>query len=345
MKDNFMQPKERIAFNLEQMYHNFGYEKYKINKFEKYTFYLENEKFLNDNRVLTFYDPTGKLLALKPDVTMSIVKSCLKSKEVNHKIYYNESVFRVPFGSEEFKEIQQIGVEYFGNYDLYQTIEILNLALKSLSNINDNYILSLSNVAVLLTFFDELKLKLNEQNTIIEFMQQKNIHDLKKYMEEKCIQDKGILSELIGLTQNPKEAIITLKKLFPENKYSKEINVLEEIVNILLEIIPNEKGKVVIDFSQISNTKYYNQLVFVGYCDGFVNPVLTGGRYDNLASRMGLLRECALGFAVDLSVINSSNLEKNIEVISYNDNDNVLELIKKSNELFGKGEKFSVIKK
>lgn len=342
MNVNFLQKKEQLAFELEQMYHGFGFEKYKMNKFEKYSFYLENENFLNDNRVLTFYDPNGKLLALKPDVTMSIVKSCIASPKKTHKIYYNESVFRVPFGSDEFKEIQQIGVEYFGEVDTYETIEILNLATRSLKNINDNFILSISNVAILLTFFEELSLKNSQKNKIINFMQQKNAHDLDKYLKSEKIIDNGIFRQLIQLSSDPKTAIETLFKMFPTPKYTKEIQELKNIIDILVEIVSKEN--INIDFSQISNTEYYNQLVFVGYVDGFVNPILTGGRYDNLANKMGLDTPCALGFAVDLSVINSKNIEKNTQNIQYKNDDNVLHLITKANELFDKGEKFSMTK-
>lgn len=342
MNVNFLQPKEKIAINLEHMYHSFGFEKYKMNKFEKYSFYLENENFLNDSRILTFYDLHGKLLALKPDITMSIIKNRIMSSMDTHKIYYNESVFRIPFGSDEFKEIQQIGVEYFGKKDTYQTIEILNLALRSLKNISDEFILSISNVAILLIFFESLSLKSNQKDKIIYFMQQKNSHDLEKYIKSENIDDNGILVKLLKISSNPKEAIKTIFELFSDSKYLDEIKELEEIVEILLNIV--DEKNISIDFSHISNTEYYNQLVFVGYGDGFVNPVLTGGRYDNLAVKMGLDTEYALGFAVDLSVINSSNLDENIKNIEYTKDDNVLNLIAEANNLFDKGEKFSMSK-
>ena len=48
-----------------------------MNKFENYELYLENKSFLASENIVTFTDPSGKLLALKPDITLSILKICL----------------------------------------------------------------------------------------------------------------------------------------------------------------------------------------------------------------------------------------------------------------------------
>ncbi len=144
MTTTFLDCKEQIAICLEDMFCKFGYTKYSMNRFEEYSFYMENEKFLDDSRVIVFNDPSGKLLALKPDITMSIIKNSLKSAEKNQKIYYNESVFRIPKGGSSYKEIKQIGVEFMGEIDDYQTIEILNLANKALAEISENYVLCIT---------------------------------------------------------------------------------------------------------------------------------------------------------------------------------------------------------
>ncbi len=122
---DFLTNSEQIALHLQDMYHKFGYSKYKMSRFEEYSFYMEQEHFLSDSRILTFSGQNGKLMALKPDVTISIVKNFLKKPGNNHKVYYNESVFRIPAGGDEFKEVQQLGVEFLGELDSFQTLEIL----------------------------------------------------------------------------------------------------------------------------------------------------------------------------------------------------------------------------
>ena len=65
MNIDFLDKKEQIALKLQGIYSYEGYSKYKMNRFEEYSFYMLNEEFLEDSRILTFYDPQGKLLALK----------------------------------------------------------------------------------------------------------------------------------------------------------------------------------------------------------------------------------------------------------------------------------------
>ena len=51
-----------------------GYRRYRMSNFEAYDLYRENKNFLESEGIITFTDASGRLMALKPDVTMSIVK-------------------------------------------------------------------------------------------------------------------------------------------------------------------------------------------------------------------------------------------------------------------------------
>ena len=63
---------EKAIFNLRKLFKDSGYQQYKVNKFEEYDLYVKNKSFLVNENVLTFTDTNGKLMALKPDVTLSI---------------------------------------------------------------------------------------------------------------------------------------------------------------------------------------------------------------------------------------------------------------------------------
>ncbi|MBQ7974656.1 MAG: hypothetical protein IJ300_03095 [Clostridia bacterium] len=63
---------EELIPKLQTLYEMLGYKKYKMSKFEEYDFYLENKSFLKSKHIITFNDLNGKLLALKPDVTLRL---------------------------------------------------------------------------------------------------------------------------------------------------------------------------------------------------------------------------------------------------------------------------------
>ena len=75
MKEGFyLKTEEKVVFELREIYGKFGYLPYKMNKFEEYDLYVRNKDFLVSDNIITFTDADGKLMALKPDVTLSIVK-------------------------------------------------------------------------------------------------------------------------------------------------------------------------------------------------------------------------------------------------------------------------------
>ena len=66
---------EKIIYTLRSLYSSRGYAQYKMSQFEEYDFYVKNKDFLVSDRIITFTDTNGRLMALKPDVTLSIIKS------------------------------------------------------------------------------------------------------------------------------------------------------------------------------------------------------------------------------------------------------------------------------
>ena len=52
-----------------------------MSKFEPYDLYADYRDFLTNNQLITFTDFDGTLLALKPDITLSIIKNNTASEE------------------------------------------------------------------------------------------------------------------------------------------------------------------------------------------------------------------------------------------------------------------------
>ncbi|MFR4336366.1 MAG: ATP phosphoribosyltransferase regulatory subunit [Lawsonibacter sp.] len=107
---------------LNRLYEQYGYRKFKMSRFEDYDLYAQNRDFLRQDRIITFTDADGALKALKPDITLSIMKSNSGDSE---KVYYNENVYRETGGT--FREILQVGVESVGQIDPYAEAEVIVL--------------------------------------------------------------------------------------------------------------------------------------------------------------------------------------------------------------------------
>ena len=126
--DGVLKSNEKAIYRLRELYQKNGYTLYKVSKFEEYDLYAHNKNFLVSQNVLTFTDTNGKLLALKPDVTLSIIKNIVDQKGITYKLCYNETVYRTSAESDGFREIMQTGLECIGEIDRYSEGEVIMLA-------------------------------------------------------------------------------------------------------------------------------------------------------------------------------------------------------------------------
>ena len=137
-EEKLLTSSERAAFSLRSLYRQYGYLPFKMSKFEEYDLYVRNKDFLISDNVITFNDTDGRLLALKPDVTLSIIKNSSCEPGCKQKVYYNENVYRVSQKLHRFKEIMQVGLECIGDTDILDTYEVVLLAVKSLAEITED---------------------------------------------------------------------------------------------------------------------------------------------------------------------------------------------------------------
>lgn len=293
---------ERVIYNLRSLYNRFGYAQYKMNKFEEYDLYASNKDFLIGDSVITFTDTNGKLMALKPDVTLSIVKNSRDAADTVQKLYYNENVYRVAKGSHSFKEIMQVGLECLGAIDTHCICEVLLLAAESLHCISGDGILNVSHLGLLSELLEAVKIPREKQNKVMEYLGEKNIHQMEEFCRTCGVSEDniGILRQLISLSGAPDQVLPRLRKLLAGVTGLAAVEQLEQVVEALQsEPVSNMLR---IDFSAVDNIRYYNGIVFKGYVPGVPVSVLSGGQYDKLMRKMGRTSG-AMGFAVYMDAL------------------------------------------
>ena len=318
---------ERAIFALRELYSKYGYSQYKMSKFEEYDLYVRNKDFLISDSVITFTDTNGKLLALKPDVTLSIIKNSKDDSVGVQKVYYNENVYRVSKGTHSFKEIMQVGLECVGDIDEFHIFEVLMLAVKSLMSISDECILDVSDLSVVSAVVDMLGVDRSQRPLILKCIGEKNLHELQsicnKNNADKSATDT--LLALVGTHGKPEDVIAKLSPILPENS----LDTLKNITDALSFV---GCGDIVrIDFSVINDMNYYNGITFKGFVSGIPTGVLSGGQYDKLMQKMGR-KSKAIGFAVYLDLLERLTAnQKEFDaqaVLLYDENTDLATLVK-----------------
>ncbi|MBQ8648838.1 MAG: ATP phosphoribosyltransferase regulatory subunit [Clostridia bacterium] len=299
INDNVLNYDEKIIFSLRSLYSKYGYAPYKMSKFEEYDLYVKNKDFLISDSVITFTDTNGKLMALKPDVTLSIIKNSKDACETVQKLYYNENVYRISKGTKVFKEIMQVGLECIGNIDNYCIFEVLMLAAQSLKNISADAILDISHLGVLSSIIDSFSVSYEMKQALMKCAAEKNLHEISAICADNGIEPEKaeLLADIISFYGTPDEILPKLKDI-PELS-----EAVEQLEAALAPFEGNElKEMLRIDFSVVSDMKYYNGIVFKGFINGIPNSVLSGGQYDKLMEKMNR-KSGAVGFAVYLDML------------------------------------------
>lgn len=289
---------EQVTLELRALLERRGYRRYQMSSFETYDMYSENKSFLRGGGVITFTDAYGRLMALKPDVTMSIVKNT-KETEAESKLYYMENVFRTAQHGSDIREISQMGVEYIGGEGAYAETEVALLAEDSLAAIHEKWILNLSHMGFVQGMLRALALPEAARAQAMEALRGKNAHALRAVAQEAgCTEEQAAsLAALAALSGPPKEALRAAGGMACSDEMHAAVTALTELCSALAAVDAAENLRV--DFSVAGDVDYYNGLILQGYVEGVPHAVLTGGRYDNLMRRFGK-PQAALGFALGL---------------------------------------------
>ncbi len=289
---------ERVERALRELYRRFGYRQYKVSQFEEYDLYAQNRSFLAGERILSFTDTDGRLMAMKPDVTLSIIRNTRDDDRVR-KLWYTENVYRAPRNGDGFREILQTGLECVGPTDLYATAEVVMLAAESLAAIREDYVLDLSHVGILTGVLAAADASEETSRDVLRAVEEKNLHALTAVCRRDGLPETTaeLLRTLCRLSGPAEAALPELLALSLPEDARKAAEELRDITALLSAF---GSYRVNLDLSVTNDTDYYNGVVFRGFVDGAAAGVLSGGRYDNLVNRMGKTGGAA-GFAVYLS--------------------------------------------
>jgi len=288
---------ERVTFTLRSLYAQYGYQPYTMSKFEEYDLYVRNKDFLISDGVITFTDTTGQLMALKPDVTLSIIKNTRDEGSSVRKLYYNENVYRVSKSSGSFRELMQVGLECIGGIGRADVAEVLRLAASSLYAIRPEFVLDVSHLGLIGAVLGTVPP--GAEKSLLECIGQKNPHGIADAAREFGVSPETVrdLQTLASLAGPPREVLPVLRSMAERYGALRDLGELETALSVF-DGTPLAEG-IRVDASVLDDMKYYNGIVFKGFLRGVPGSVLSGGQYDRLMKRMH--RESgAVGFAVYL---------------------------------------------
>jgi len=290
---------EIAALKLRALFETAGYKLFRMGSFEAYDLYMQNKSFLSSDDIITFTGADGRLMALKPDVTLSIVKNTRPNEA--RRVYYNESVFRRSRDTGEYREINQTGLECIGFEREDSEAEVLKLAAESLSLLGESS-LDISHMGLIeavLAGFSDAGLRADA----LAALRYKSEHDMFGIAKAAGLSDAAAkrMAELSGLS-GPLSATLTLARRLTSDMPD-AAGPLDELDSICRTLEGADlKTALNLDLSILNDVDYYNGVIFRGFLKGMARYALAGGRYDNLMARFDK-SQGAIGFALYLDTL------------------------------------------
>lgn len=300
--DDILRQEERTIRALRLLYAKYGYKPYRMSKFEEYDLYANNRSFLPAGGAITFTDTNGRLMALKPDVTLSIAKNLTGTAEEPVRVYYDESVYRAPDRQLGFQEITQAGLEYLGGVDGYAAGEVVMLAVRSLEEIAPGSLLDVSHMGFINGLVGALGIDDGARGELLRAISGRSIPGIKSVCAKSGAEGMPVerLCRAVSLYGPVRGILPELGGMSVNSETERAVRELGELAGVL-ESFGALEG-VNLDLSITSDMEYYNGLVFKGYVPGAPSAVLSGGRYDSLLVKLGKSGG-AIGFAVYLNLL------------------------------------------
>ena len=300
---------EAAVLEIRALYEQYGYKKYKMGRFEEYNLYAQNMDFITGDKVLTFTDLDGRLMAFKPDVTLSIIKDTNADTGTSERLYYLENVCREDREGRNFTEIEQMGLEHIGDLDDCSIAEVTALAVKTLRMIDPEYIFEMSHMDFVTGFLESLELDFGDYVHFLNLIRRKNAPGIIKVAKLAGLADEDAeqLAEIPSLFGPVKQTVKRAEKFVKTDAMQSGLDQIVRVYEVMRAM--GAGANVQVDLSLVHDTVYYNGIIFRGFFRQLGRPVLSGGQYDEAMKKFG--KQCgAIGFGLYLNELSQMAREK-----------------------------------
>lgn len=270
----------------------FGYMPISTPTFEYFDTFSREVGTTPSKDLFKFFDRAGDTLVLRPDFTPAMARAAamyFNEDTACTKLCYNGNVFINHHSLQgRLKESTQIGAELIGESSINADCEILSMAINGLLSAGlEDFIISIGHVDVLHGLLDATDLSSDDKHEILNLIENKNFFGMKDRLAELGVNDE--LIELFWLFNKMYSAPSDFALLRDKaNNYPLVDKAIEYLENLYEELDKAKLASYVrIEPAVVSKYSYYTGIVFSGYTYGSGEPVVKGGRYDNLVKYFG----------------------------------------------------------
>ncbi len=304
--------------NLHDLLKKYGYHAIETPTFEFFDIFSQEIGTTPSKDLYKFFDREGNTLALRPDMTPSIARCVAK--------YYGEEEFavRLCYMGNTFinnssyqgrlKETTQLGAELVGDNSVTADAEILALAVNALKTAGlQEFQLGVGHVDFFRGLVQAAKLEEDSEQELITLISNKNFFGVQELIDSLHLSaELKELFAMLGSLYMSDDMLKRAKELaasFPV--ILQALHRLEELMQVLTYY--GVEKYISIEPGMLSSYHYYTGIIFAGYTFGSGEPIVKGGRYDQLMNYFGK-HAPSIGFAVVIDQLLAALSRQKIEI-------------------------------
>ena len=293
--------KHHLQTEIRKVFDSYGYEEIETPSFEYFEVFSREVGTIPSKDLYKFFDREGNTLVLRPDFTPSVSRACATYFNPEHQVitlsYTGNTFINNSSYQGRLKETTQMGVERIGDDSAEADAELLAMTVECLLKVGlKEFQVSVGQVDYFKSLLQDASLDIEEEENLRSLISQKNYFGVEDLVRSQNIPEsleKAFLElpHLFGSS----EVLQKARSLTDNICAIKAVERLEEIYEIL-KIYGYEKY-VSFDFGMLSKFQYYTGIIFQAYTYGTGEPVVKGGRYNNLLKHFGK-PAASIGFGI-----------------------------------------------
>lgn len=323
--------KSKVIKIINNIFNKWGYKEIMTSTIEYYEGFRYEYSGIKEENVYKFFDSKGRILSLRPDMTIPIVRvvsTRFKDINANIRLRYSSNIYRV---FEEFtgkrNEYTDCGIELISKDKEFSDLEVLILAIEALKEAgSNNFKIEIGEINFLKGAIEELNIEDKEKNILSDLIEKKEIEGLNKFLDKLDIDKKmKIFFKNLPLTFGG--GIKTLNK-YKDMAFNKKMIESVEYLEVLIKDLKalGYDKYLTFDLGLTPRLSFYTGIIFRGFIEGSGSIVLSGGRYDNLIKN-AKKDFGAIGFSINAdevsSILNNILEKKDKYIIKFSEKDKI----------------------
>lgn len=301
--------KRVLREDLRRVMHSYGYEDIETPSFEYFDVFSREIGTTPSRDLYKFFDKEGNTLVLRPDFTPSIARAAsmyFMEEGGPVRLCYCGSTFQNTSSYQgRLRETTEMGVEFMGDGSAASDAEVLALVVDVIrqSGLRD-FQVSVGEVEFFKSLLEDVHMAPETVRELRARISGKNYFGVEELIEEQSM-DARLKEAFLALPQlfGGVEVLLRARELTDNKKAVRAIERLEEIYR-LLGAYGCEKY-ISFDLGMLSKYNYYTGIIFQAFTYGTGQPIVRGGRYDNLLSYFGQDAP-SVGFSLPLETLMSA---------------------------------------